>query len=70
MGGKGNIFVSRHAWVSATPRLLYACLIYSMGSIFFGEFLVYQHLYLIDINMVLQDSQFLRFLSTLRGNKY
>ncbi|CZR58239.1 uncharacterized protein PAC_08130 [Phialocephala subalpina] len=36
MGGKGNIFVNRRAWGSATPRLLYSCLVYSMGSIFFG----------------------------------
>lgn len=37
MAGKGNIFVSRQSWAAATPRLIYACLVYSMGSVFFGK---------------------------------
>ncbi|OBT77674.1 hypothetical protein VF21_03693 [Pseudogymnoascus sp. 05NY08] len=37
MAGKGNIFVSRQSWAAATPRLIYACLVYSMGSVFFGS---------------------------------
>ncbi|KAI5477374.1 hypothetical protein MNV49_006440 [Pseudohyphozyma bogoriensis] len=36
MGGRGTVFVSRHAWASATPRLLWICMVYSLGSIFFG----------------------------------
>ncbi|KAL5349781.1 hypothetical protein ACLOAV_004814 [Pseudogymnoascus australis] len=36
MAGKGNIFVSRKSWAAATPRLIYACLVYSMGCVFFA----------------------------------
>ncbi|KAH8691468.1 major facilitator superfamily domain-containing protein [Talaromyces proteolyticus] len=34
--GYKSVFVGRQAWASATPRLLFICIVYSMGSIFFG----------------------------------
>ncbi|KAM0750552.1 general substrate transporter [Meredithblackwellia eburnea MCA 4105] len=36
MGGRGTIFIPRHAWKSATLRLLFFCAVYSFGSVFFG----------------------------------
>ncbi|KAH8890198.1 general substrate transporter [Thozetella sp. PMI_491] len=35
-GGRGNIFVGKSAFKSATPRLFFICLVYSLGSVFFG----------------------------------
>ena len=35
-GGKGTVFVSKAAFKSSTPRLVFFCLVYAMGSIFFG----------------------------------
>ncbi|KAI1846019.1 hypothetical protein JX266_007828 [Neoarthrinium moseri] len=36
MAGGGNVFTNKAAFASASPRLMLYCLIYAMGSIFFG----------------------------------
>lgn len=36
MGGRGNVFVGKSAFKTVTPRLLFICIVYSFGSVFFG----------------------------------
>ncbi|CAK7206854.1 hypothetical protein SEUCBS139899_009660 [Sporothrix eucalyptigena] len=36
MAGRGNVFVGRAAFKTATPRLLFICIVYAFGSVFFG----------------------------------
>ncbi|KJR83459.1 sugar transporter [Sporothrix schenckii 1099-18] len=36
MAGRGNVFVGKAAFKTATPRLLFICIVYAFGSVFFG----------------------------------
>jgi hypothetical protein len=40
MAGGGKLYASREAWSQSTLQLILICLLYSMGSIFFGNDLV------------------------------
>jgi hypothetical protein len=37
MAGGGKLYVPKEAWADCTVPLILICLLYSMGSIFFGE---------------------------------